>query len=187
LNRKIFMPIGERLREERARLGMNQPQFAAIAGTTKQTLFSWESGKTAPDAGQIAALAHGGVDVLYVITGERGINSQTRALIDAKQARISRFVDAGMDLEQVRELEANYGSGPSPQRIKQVAALLAKLRAIEFEAVYTQVESITQLRSALELAHAKLNSPPEAQAALKAASRPQRTTPGQVKGRKKAA
>ncbi|BGE68171.1 helix-turn-helix transcriptional regulator [Pseudomonas aeruginosa] len=65
------MPIGARLREERERLGLSQPRFAAIAGTTKQTLFSWETGKTAPDAFQIAALANAGVDVLYVLTGQR--------------------------------------------------------------------------------------------------------------------
>jgi len=65
------MPIGERLREERNRLGMSQPAFAAIAGTTKQTLFSWETGKTGPDAFQIALLAEAGVDVLYVLTGQR--------------------------------------------------------------------------------------------------------------------
>lgn len=65
------MSMGERLREERERLNLNQPKFAAIAGTTKQTLFSWEIGKTAPDGFQIAALATGGVDVLYVLTGTR--------------------------------------------------------------------------------------------------------------------
>lgn len=68
---KIFMTIGDRLREERTRLGMSQPAFAALAGTTKQTLFSWESGRTAPDGFQLAALAAQGVDVLYVLTGKQ--------------------------------------------------------------------------------------------------------------------
>ncbi|WP_225585368.1 helix-turn-helix domain-containing protein [Acidovorax sp. ACV01] len=67
--RKYFMPIGKRLREERERLGLSQPAFAALAGTTKQTLFSWETGKTAPDGFQLAALATSGADVLYILTG----------------------------------------------------------------------------------------------------------------------
>jgi len=71
IKRKIFMTFGLRLREERERLGMSQPRFAGLAGTTKQTLFSWESGKTAPDGFQLAAMAAEGVDVLYVITGMR--------------------------------------------------------------------------------------------------------------------
>lgn len=65
------MSFGERLREERKRMGLSQPQFAALAGTTKQTLFSWESGKTAPDGFQLEALAESGMDVLFVVTGQR--------------------------------------------------------------------------------------------------------------------
>ena len=65
------MSIGERIRSERERLEMSQPQFAKIAGTTKQTLFSWESGKTSPNAGQMASLAAAGVDITYIVTGQR--------------------------------------------------------------------------------------------------------------------
>ena len=65
------MSIFLRLREERERLGLSQPAFAAVAGTTKQTLFSWETGKTAPDGFQLAALATTGADVLYILTGQR--------------------------------------------------------------------------------------------------------------------
>jgi len=65
------MPLGVRLCEERNRLGLSQPEFASIVGATKRTLFSWESGKTAPDGFQIAQLAEAGVDVLYVLTGQR--------------------------------------------------------------------------------------------------------------------
>lgn len=65
------MTIGKRLREERERLGLNQPNFAALANTTKQTLFSWENGKTAPDGFQLMALATAGADVLYILTGRR--------------------------------------------------------------------------------------------------------------------
>jgi transcriptional regulator with XRE-family HTH domain len=65
------MTIGKRLREERERFGLSQPAFAALAKTTKQTLFSWESEKTAPDGFQFAAFAAAGVDVLYVLTGVR--------------------------------------------------------------------------------------------------------------------
>jgi transcriptional regulator with XRE-family HTH domain len=83
----VFMTLGERLREERERLGKSQPVFAAIADTTKQTLFSWESGKTAPDGFQLAALAAAGTDVLYVITGSRdpelpALDTSERLLID---------------------------------------------------------------------------------------------------------
>jgi transcriptional regulator with XRE-family HTH domain len=63
--------IGERLKYERERLGMTQPDFADAAGTKKRTLIDWEKGVSSPTAVQLSALSTIGVDVLYVLTGQR--------------------------------------------------------------------------------------------------------------------
>lgn len=63
--------IGGRLREERQRLGMNQTEFGEIGGVTKKTQMLYESGDRLPDAAYLAAAAHAGVDVLFVLTGSR--------------------------------------------------------------------------------------------------------------------
>ncbi len=65
------MHTGERIREERERLGFNQADFAALAGATRKTLFNWESGAASPNAAALAAWAEVGLDVLYVVTGQR--------------------------------------------------------------------------------------------------------------------
>lgn len=65
------MNIGERLKEERVRLGYSQADFAAIAGVAKTSQFNYEKGERSPDAAYLAAVAEKGVDVLYVVTGER--------------------------------------------------------------------------------------------------------------------
>lgn len=65
------MTIGKRLREEREAMGLSQPKFAELVATTKQTLFSWETDKTSPGAVELAVFAANGVDVLYVLTGQR--------------------------------------------------------------------------------------------------------------------
>lgn len=65
-----YLPIGERLREQRENLGMNQTDFAAAAGVSRKTLFGYETGERAPDAAALAAWEKLGVDVLYVITGK---------------------------------------------------------------------------------------------------------------------
>lgn len=65
------MNIGERLREERVRLGFNQADFAAFAGVAKTSQFNYEKGDRSPDAVYLAAVAEKGVDVLYVIIGQR--------------------------------------------------------------------------------------------------------------------
>ncbi|ROQ62192.1 transcriptional regulator with XRE-family HTH domain [Pseudomonas protegens] len=66
-----MLNIGERLKEERARLGFNQAEFAAFAGVAKTSQFNYEKGERSPDAAYLAAIAEKGVDVLYVVTGDR--------------------------------------------------------------------------------------------------------------------
>ncbi|WP_051603246.1 helix-turn-helix domain-containing protein [Simplicispira psychrophila] len=65
------MHLGERIKEERERLGLNQIDFAALASSTRKTLFNWESGAATPNATVLAAWAAHGLDVLYVVTGQR--------------------------------------------------------------------------------------------------------------------
>lgn len=71
----ICMSIGEniggRLRSERIRLEMTQPQFASFAGAKKRTLIDWEQGVSSPTAVQLSALHEAGVDVVYVLTGSK--------------------------------------------------------------------------------------------------------------------
>ena len=95
------MPIGKRLREERERLGLSQPAFAAVAGTTKQTLFSWETGKTAPDGFQLAALATTGADVLYILTGQRAGGVKPAPTLTAEEeTMLSYFRDASKEVRR---------------------------------------------------------------------------------------
>lgn len=65
------MTIGERLKEERSRLGYNQTDLAAVGGVGKTTQINYEKGAGSPDASYLAAVAAKGVDVLYVLTGTR--------------------------------------------------------------------------------------------------------------------
>ena len=65
------MTIGERLREERTRLGYNQVDFSALAQTTKKSQIEYEKGATFPNAAYLAAVAQAGADVQYIVTGVR--------------------------------------------------------------------------------------------------------------------
>lgn len=65
------MEFFERLKEERKRLKMNQTQFAELAGTTKNSQLNYEKGNVCPSATYLAAIAAAGVDVQYVLTGQR--------------------------------------------------------------------------------------------------------------------
>lgn len=65
------MGIGLRLREERERLGLNQEGFGELGGVRKQAQLLYEKDERKPDSEYLAAIAEGGVDVLYVLTGQR--------------------------------------------------------------------------------------------------------------------
>ena len=65
------MSVGARLREERLRLGLSQPAFAALAGASKGAQAKWEKDDASPNAVALIAFAEAGADVLYVLTGKR--------------------------------------------------------------------------------------------------------------------
>ena len=65
------MSSGQRLREERERLGFSQNDFAALVPVTRKTMFNWESGAGHVATEALAVWARSGLDVLYVVTGER--------------------------------------------------------------------------------------------------------------------
>lgn len=96
--------IGIRLKEERERLGATQPVFAEVAGAKKRTLIDWEKGVSSPTAVQLSALAGIGVDVMYVLTGQR-VNSQPNALSPRETALLDNYrhcdADGQSAVEQV--------------------------------------------------------------------------------------
>lgn len=53
------------------RLGLTQPQIGEIGGVTKKTQMLYESGERSPDASYLSAVAAHGVDVMYLLTGQR--------------------------------------------------------------------------------------------------------------------
>lgn len=66
MEKNIF---GERLKQERNRLGLTQEAFAAIGGVKKLAQINYEQGKTLPDAGYLTALSGVGVDIVFVMFG----------------------------------------------------------------------------------------------------------------------
>lgn len=79
-----LVDIGVRLRQERERLGKTQADMGSVAGVTRQTQSNYESGERAPDVSYLAAIAQIGVDVQYVVTGERQSTAQPPAVLEAR-------------------------------------------------------------------------------------------------------
>jgi transcriptional regulator with XRE-family HTH domain len=87
----IFMSIPKRIKAERERLGLSQPQMGELVHAGKTTVINWEKGASAPDALQLSAMADAGADVLYILTNQRSqgfteielLPSDERVLVDA--------------------------------------------------------------------------------------------------------
>ncbi|MBO1856834.1 helix-turn-helix transcriptional regulator [Burkholderia cenocepacia] len=112
--------IGDRLKEERKRLGLSQEAFAVAAGVTRRPYAEWEAGGTSPTAVQLAALAMKGVDVQYVVTGRRsgagiGESSVQQAVLDAIELlSLEKVVNAEQLANAVLKLVRKLSAENSP-------------------------------------------------------------------------
>ncbi|MFJ2282061.1 helix-turn-helix domain-containing protein [Pseudomonas sp. NPDC087803] len=111
---ELDVGVGERLREERTRLGLNQDAFAQQGGITRNTQGSYEKGERNPDSAYLTAVAKAGVDVFYVLTGgrmpqhagaldpaENQLIQQFRSLSDYDQKAVHRIVGAMAEVTQL--------------------------------------------------------------------------------------
>lgn len=112
--------IGFRLKEERQRLGLTQAAFSESAGAKPRTLIDWEKGVSSPTAVQLSALGSVGVDVQFVLTGQRqqsGIGEAAvhQAVLDAVDLlSLEDKVDAAQLAKAVVKLVAKSVSEPQP-------------------------------------------------------------------------
>ena len=102
----MSVQIGERLKEERTRLRLNQTQMAECGAVLLRSQVNYEQGKRSPDSKYLAGIAKAGTDVQHIITGTRAggpepltqeeaaVLSNFRDLSDAGKAAVKATVDA---------------------------------------------------------------------------------------------
>ena len=106
--------IGQRLKEERERLGYNQTDFAALAGAAKRTQIDWEKGVSSPTAEQLAAFAAAGADVLYILTGQRsGAAAPTPVLKPEEAALLDNYRHASPEGKKAIKATSDALAKPS--------------------------------------------------------------------------
>lgn len=59
------------MRDERLRIGLSQDEFASVGGVARRSQSAYESDERSPDADYLLAVRAIGVDICYVLTGER--------------------------------------------------------------------------------------------------------------------
>lgn len=88
------LTIGERLCDERKRLGLTQSKFADAAAVSARSQGNYESNKRKPNAAYWSAVTDKfAVDVQYVLTGKRSENIQTFENKLEELQRVSQLVE----------------------------------------------------------------------------------------------
>lgn len=80
--------IGQRLREERERVGLKQEELAERVGKSRNTISAWERGEQFPSGEFLMSAPGMGFDVLYLLTGRRGVE-----VVGALSAEESKLVE----------------------------------------------------------------------------------------------
>ncbi|WP_122300423.1 helix-turn-helix transcriptional regulator [Pseudomonas syringae] len=92
------MPFfGERLREERERLGLSQQELADLCGVTMRSQRNYEKGERQPDTSYLEPFAQAGGDLLYIITGQT-LKPPPVKPVEIDLARLARIIDMLEDL-----------------------------------------------------------------------------------------
>jgi transcriptional regulator with XRE-family HTH domain len=111
------MTIGARLRDERARLGVSQTELANVCGIAKNTQLNYEKDERSPDAPYLLLANKAGVDVHYVLFGER-LPAAADQLSPLEAEVLSYFRDlSDYDKESLRRMAyamASVGKDSTP-------------------------------------------------------------------------
>lgn len=79
------MTMGDRLKAERQRIGLNQTDLAAKCGVSKNTQLGYEKGERSPDASYLEKAHALGIDVMYIVINERRSILPDRISADAEE------------------------------------------------------------------------------------------------------
>ena len=150
------MSIGDRLKRERERLGLTIPEFAELAGAKKNTVIDWQNDTSSPPAAKLEALAKGGVDALFIVTGRRARASKFDESVnsDLQEKRCGETNTCG-NLDATRETwtsrpssRAELGRESQPARLDQATlrrALKVVLAAVRAEGVEVSVDGLARV------------------------------------------
>lgn len=68
--------MGDRLKEIREQMGLTKTQFAQLANVSVSSQTNYEEKSRVPSGEYLAALAEKGIDITYILTGKKTINTE---------------------------------------------------------------------------------------------------------------
>ena len=147
--------LGERLREERLRIGLTQTVLAEACGVQKGAQIKYEKGERTPGTDYLVAFGAFGGDVVYVLTGER-----VGELVQAEITRMFRTTVA-VDREGLGSsaVAAAMGIGEDARRVAEDSARYAPMSRRELALLDNYRAADEAGKKALETTGAALAQP----------------------------
>ena len=117
--------IGQRLRSERKRIGLDQDGFAEIGGVKRRALSNYENGARSPDAEFLSAIAVTGVDLQYILTGIRSDNLEAAMAALGGEGEAPPSVPNGAEVKRLLECWGRLPEGIRTRMVALIEALTA--------------------------------------------------------------
>lgn len=125
--------ISDRLIESRKTIGLSQQALADHVGISARSQRNYESGDRSPDADYLAALVGLGMDVLYILTGQRAGGVKPAPTLTAEEeTMLGYFRDASKEVRRAA-LGALVGASGTGQSVTgdnaiQIGSVTGKAR-----------------------------------------------------------
>lgn len=112
--------VGDRLREERERLGLSQSELAEHGGIKKGAQINYEKGDRSPDTDYLHGIMAAGADVCYIVTGMRSIFIDQKIILTKREeALLDNYRNTSDEGKVV--VEAAALAAAKPRKGKKVA------------------------------------------------------------------
>jgi len=107
----------ERIKAERERLGYGRKAFADLINAHVNSQSNWENGHRYPDARVLSLWAKHGVDISYVLTGQRTI-PVSESLTTSELALVESYRRAQPAQRKIIEAVANLAAESVSQKLE---------------------------------------------------------------------
>lgn len=128
------MSAGERLQEERKRLGLNQTDFGSVGGVSRRTQMNYEANGSSPDIKYWESISRIGADIQYILTGLHSVNSERiRILSDNHESAIPSTKEIDTQLREKKVWDELFGllNPEDRARLMEIAVTLAEAHAVK--------------------------------------------------------
>lgn len=144
------MSIGERISEERKRLGLTQAVFAEKLGVSLSSQKRYETSERVPNIYYIGALEKVGVDAAYVMTGSHAPDERLQfySVLDRQTAELLVLFALQLDIDgfgnAVGEITAEKGT---PEFLRHVLDALIENSGPLKERLKAKIRNVTRSKT----------------------------------------